>query len=59
MSSQQAHALCAQLESVRSLIHLLEGDASVDEEGRELAHRVDEAFASLQDELEEEYPLFV
>jgi hypothetical protein len=44
---------------VRSLIHLLEGDASVDEEGRELAHRVDEAFASLQDELEEEYPLFV
>ena len=53
------NALREQIESVRSLIHLLEGDTEVDDEGRELAHKVDEAFATLAEDLEEEPPLFV
>lgn len=57
------------LESVRAMIHLLEDEETFDEQGKEIAHKVDQAFAALAEELEpgsesdesesEETPLFI
>jgi hypothetical protein len=51
------------IDSVRALIHML-GDDDLDEQGRELVEKVDEAFAALAHDLdapdeEDETPLFV
>jgi hypothetical protein len=51
------------IDSVRALIQML-GDDELDEQGRELVGKVDEAFAALAEDLDgpeedEETPLFV